>query len=307
MRSGAGGLGWWRLGRVATTGASRMLHQAYRFQAMSALQNRRGTVQAVRALRAAGIEPLLGRGAAAAVAYPEPGLRPYGDVDLHVPQEAAGDAREALRRRPPCLHVDLHAGFGPLNDRPANELLRRSRKVDLEGHAIRVFGAEDHLRLLGLHFLKHGGWRPLWLCDIAALLEAEGSSLDWGYFGSGDERRTDAVARVLTLAGELLGARLDSVPRELASRRPPRWMTEQVLRAWGNPDFVPHGCRRPIARTRGAGEILRGLRQRWPNGVEATAARGAWFDAGPRLPLQLAECLARVAGFAARHAARQTS
>jgi hypothetical protein len=50
--------------------------------------------------------------------------------------------------------------------------------VELNGAKIRILGAEDHLRLLCLHLLKHGAWRPLWLCDVAAALESRPSSFD---------------------------------------------------------------------------------------------------------------------------------
>lgn len=146
-----------------------------------------------------------------------------------------------------------------------------------------------------LHLLGHGGCRPLWLCDVAAALEGRGPDFDWDYFRSGNALRTDAVGYALTLAAELLRARLDGVPVALAPRHLPAWVVRSVLVCWGDPTFTPQGRRSPMAELRGSVEILSGLVQRWPNPIEATMARGARFADTPRLPLQLAECVARLA------------
>jgi hypothetical protein len=45
-------------------------------------------------------------------------------------------------------------------------------------------------------------------------------------------------------------------------------------------------------------ELLRSLRMRWPNAIEATVGIGGSFSAWPRLPYQLAESLRRSARFA---------
>jgi hypothetical protein len=52
-----------------------------------------------------------------------------------------------------------------------DELFARSRLVPLGDEQVRVLCDEDHLRILCLHLLRSGAWRPLWLCDVALLLE----------------------------------------------------------------------------------------------------------------------------------------
>ena len=298
---GAGALAWWRIRGLAPGGpAADRLHAAYRFHAMQALLHERGVAEAFRLLRSSRAEPLLGKGWAAARLYPEVGLRPYGDVDLYVREGAYGAARAAVESPANSgeAYIDLHCGFGALDDRSPEELYRRSLVASAAGEDVRLLGPEDHLRLLCLHLLTHGACRPLWLCDVAAALESRGPDFDWDYFMQGDALRTDAVGCAVTLAAQLLRALTDGVPQALAPRPLPAWVVRAVLLSWGDPSFTPHGRRAPMAHLRGPGEILRGLGQRWPNPIEATMARGGRFDDAARLPLQLAECVARIARFA---------
>jgi len=118
-------------------------------------------------LRQAAVEPLLVKGWAAAALYPDLGLRPFGDIDLLIRPRELETARTALRVEATrdCL-VDLHLRFSELKGRSIDDLFARSRLVALERGQVRVLAAEDHLALLAIHLLKHGAWRPLWLCDV---------------------------------------------------------------------------------------------------------------------------------------------
>jgi len=275
MRSGSGALAWWRERQREPTGWA-----CYCIRPIASRPWSRSRTSAGPCRRFERCTP-----AACSRCWAGVGRRPLGTRSPDSP---------VWRRRPPC------AGGGrrpspPGASRPwratststctsalprwttgtADELHSRARQVSVSGHAFRVFAPEDHLRLLCLHFLKHGGWRPLWLCDVAALVEAEASALDWAYFATGDERRVDAAARVLTLAEELLGAQLDAVPRDLACRRPPRWMVR--------PGGAGPGATRPSSPRLPPAAGTSSRRSRDPegalpalaNGVEATAARGA--------------------------------
>ena len=300
LRGGSGGLAWWRTRRL--TGSDSILeplHQAFRLHALQAALHEQKIPAAVTRLRERGIEPVLGKGWAVARLYPRPGLRPYGDVDLYVGPEAAAAARRALQAPPaPGAAVDLHGGFAELDDRPPAELFARSQVAALRDCAVRVFGPEDHLRLLALHFMRHGAWRPVWLCDLALLLEARPLEFDWGYFVAGDASRTEAAVVALRLAHELLGARVGGLPAPLEKRVLPGWLVPAVLRQWGQADFAPHGTRTPMAaELRRPWGLLRALRMRWPNPVEATVGRRGRFDDRPRLPFQIRECLSRTLQF----------
>jgi hypothetical protein len=306
LAAGTGGLGW-RCVEASELSQSRpalKLRQAYRLHTLQAVLRQRELVTVTRLLRSAGVEPLLGKGWAAARLYPEPGLRPYGDFDLCVRPEQFRAAQEVLRS-PDAIGcaVDLHQGLAPqwegaafslLDDRPLESLYQRSQLVMLDGTPVRVLGPEDHLRLLCLHMLSHGAWRPLWLCDIGAALENRPPEFDWDRCLSGDRRRSDWVACSIGLAHQLLGARVADTPVAERGQRLPGWLVPTVLRQWGQ--VYTH--RAPISSClRRPARLLKELRHHWPNGVEATVDVRGPFNEWPRLPFQLGATGVRAAAF----------
>ena len=260
------------------------LHEAHRLTALQARMREAPLARVFAVLRDAGIEPILGKGWALARCYPSPSLRPMGDIDLYVPAALAERAQAALDATGDAP-VDLHAGFGELDDRAAADLVARSECVALGDVAVRVFGASDHLRLVCLHLLRHGALRPLWLVDVAVLLETRRSDFDWDAFRAGEPWRTEAAFQALALAHAVLGASLEGVPRREGATNPRRWIAAAVLREWGQ-GRSPHGARRPFALERPA-RWPHALRLRWPNAVEATYATGAPWSGAARLLVQL--------------------
>lgn len=293
LQGGVGGLAWSRLrdSPLAGTPAAEELRQAYRLNVLQAALQEARIARAVSALRAAGIEPLLAKGWAVAREYADPGYRPCGDIDLYVPASAVRSARRALAGAAGD-GVDLHAGLAEISDRDLPAALERGQRLRAAEVEVRVPAPEDQLRLVALHALRHGVIRPLWLCDVACLVE-RADGFDWGYFESGDPRRAGWASAALCLARDLLGASLDKVPERLARRRLPGWMAATVLREWGA-GRAPHGARRPMAALeRRPRVLLEALRLRWPNGIEASIALRAPFGSFPRLPLQVGDGLVR--------------
>ncbi len=305
--SGAGALAWWSLRRspLRECDVARGFRESYRAQALRAAVREVELESLFALLGAAGVDALLVKGWAAGLAYPEQGLRPAGDIDLYVRPGQYAAAREVLAspegRR---FWVDLHKGFGELCDDDAEELYARSRVLRLGGSRVRVPGEEHHLRLLCFHLLRHGAWRPLWLCDVAACLESRGEAFDWEYLlFRRDRRGANWVLSALGLAESLLGANVKDTPAAHAGRGLPRWLAPCVLERWASPyaaEQAPHKHRAPMAaylrRPRG---VLKDLRRRWPGPVEATVAARGRFDSLPRWPFQLAHCFTRAAHFLA--------
>ncbi len=300
LETGAAGLGWWRVRHAnqSLTQPAILLKQAYRLHTLEAGLREAQLQQVLLVLRSAGIEPLLSKGWAVARLYPEPGLRPYGDLDLYVRPEQHAAALAALAD--PAVRdcpVDLHSGFPDLGDSTFAELQERSRLVPLGEVRVRVLGPEDQLRHLCLHLLRHGAWRPLWLCDVAAALESRPDEFDWNRFLKGDPRQADWLACVLGLAHQLLGVRVEDTPVARRARQLPRWLAPSVLHQWGSlytryvdGQALSAHLRRPVG-------LLRALRARWPNPIEATVSLNGSFNEGPRLPYQLGDCLVRTARF----------
>jgi hypothetical protein len=301
LNSGAGAVGWWRVRHSALrkTAAAHELHQAYRLHTLHAAVKELEIAQVFTYLRAQGLEPLMGKGWVIARQYPEPGLRPYGDIDLYVRPEQYGDYVAALANpEARGWNIDLHRGAAELDDRSFDELYAHSQLVRCGETEARIFGPEDHLRLLCLHFLKEGALRPLWLLDIAIVLNSLGDSFDWTYFCKGDYRRTDWAACAIGLAHQILGAKVTGLPVEARAVNLPRWLVPVLLQQWGT-GKVTKGRRVPMSvHLRHPGGAIRSLRSRWPNALEATVGMKGPFNNWPRLPFQIGDCVRRTAGFA---------
>ncbi len=301
--TGAGALVWRRVRKtpLQTLPAAVELQQAYRLQTLRAARGERDIQSVFALLRAAGVEPLLFKGWAAARLYPVEGLRPWGDIDLYVRPPDYARAQTIVQQHAHTLAsmVDLyHLDFAALDARDVEELYARSELVALGDVAVRVPGAEDHLRLLCLHWLRHHAWRPLWLCDIAAALEGRGADFAWGLCLSGPERQREWVACALGLASELLGADISALPLATSARALPRWLARTVLKQWSfpiqyhEPDNLPL---RTLLRRRAP--FLKALRARWPNAIEATYDARGPFTRIPPLPRQLGLYLNRALKF----------
>jgi hypothetical protein len=249
-------------------------------------------------LRTSGIEPILIKGWAIARAYAETGLRPSGDIDLCLPAEQNHAARELMNSKQ-CEEylVDLdHRVVRQFGELSFDELYQRSGLVPLDGAEIRTLCAEDHLRILCLHLLKHGGWRPLWLCDIAAALESRSGSFDWDRCLGRNQRWGDWIACTIGLAKRLLDAELGDLPAQVRDRvdNLPRWLVPSVLKAWSAP-FPPKLPAFTLQMKDGGWRrgIVSALRRRWPDPIQATVDANGRFDNGPRLPFQMSHCIAR--------------
>lgn len=305
VRSGAAPLCWrWlRHSELRSLPAAAALQQAYRYNILITAVREQKIERAFAALRAAGVEPILVKGWAAARLYPERGLRPYADVDLCVRAEQFEDARVALWEAlgHGRAEVDLHGGFARFGGGGVGEIYARSQMARLGATDVRVPCAEDHLRVLSVHMLREGAWRALWLCDVAAAVEAAGDDFDWERCLTRDSRLAGWVNCAMRAAHELLGADIRRTPAARAKRPLPRWLVPTILKEWGA--RLPSMAERhlaPMAYLRTPAEIWEGLRHRWPNPVEATVGAGAPFNGWPRLPFQLGTCLARTVKFAAR-------
>jgi len=271
--------------------------QAFRAYTLEAAVRERQLVEAVGILKDAGIQALLGKGWAVARHYARPALRPYGDIDLFLPAAETPRALAVLRQSGRPLPVDLHGGFAELQDRGEAVLFARSTVVAVQGVPVRVLGPEDHLRLVALHLLRHGATRPIWLTDVAAMVEAGQDSLDWDLVLAGKPQAARAVACVAGLAVRQLGAGAPEANALHAAGldRLPDWLESELLEQWGRGSGFRLPLADEISRPR---RFLRELIRHWPNGIEASAGVGAPFGDGPRWPYQLAFVAVRAARFA---------
>ncbi len=142
--------------------------------------------------------------------YPDPGMRPLGDVDLLIPYEAATRAQTLLVGRGYEPHIEVANEFGHRFSNERSFLLKgkrsecidlhwhlfglpyyrqrtsidwfwqRTTTIDLAGQPARVFTPTAQLLYLSAHSaLHHGGRRLLWLYDIALLLARCRDEIAW--------------------------------------------------------------------------------------------------------------------------------
>jgi hypothetical protein len=316
--TGAAGLAWKRIALNPVLRASSdaaQIRSRAQLQVLDAARNEEALGGLARLLHRNDIQPLLFKGWAVARHYSEPHLRPMGDVDLCAPPEQLDELADLLRRhgyrefgssdeahrgRVLCfnspselagkqLQIDLHERLDHFFLPPIDEVFARAAQLQVGEHFFLVPSAEDHLRLVAIHFLLHGDWRALSLCDVAAMLEAVPPSFDWDLCLGAEPRRRRWVVSTLELAHELLGARLDNLPERLRTGQLPGWMKDTVLREWSKP-FSDHHVRPQLGyvwrhrRSQFIGEVL----ARWPNAIRSTVELDADLTQLPRWPFQLA-------------------
>jgi hypothetical protein len=302
--SGAAALGWWRIRETTLrdTPSGELLHQAYRLLALQANIHEAKTQKIFRLMRTEGIEPMLLKGWAIARLYPQPALRPYGDIDLFVRQHDYGIANRVIESEASrgCW-VDLHARISELADSSTEDLFTRSKLVLCGEEQVRVAGAEDHFALLAIHLLKHGAWRPTWLCDLGLLLESTPSDFDWDLCLGKNKRRANWILSAIGLAHELVGAEMPNDEIASRAREIPAWLARSVLKEWETPfaiDQPPMSHRAPMrSYFRHPRGLLSDLAHRWPNPILATVSVKGKFNRLPRLPYQLGNCLLRAGAF----------
>lgn len=301
--SGAAPLGWWRVSRSTLRDAhsAQALRAAYRFQHLQSAIYEHRIKRVFELVRSVGVEPLLIKGWVSGRYYAEKALRPYSDIDLIVRPEHLTITERLLRSESALASwVDLQHRCIELAACDLDSLFARSELVSLDGVNVRVPCQEDHLRLVAIHLLQHGAWRPLWLCDVAAAVEARTADFDWPRCLGANRQRAQWVACAILLAHRLLGAQIEETLLEqfaLAS-----WLPRSVLKHWEMPVAAAQSPARygtPMAAylSRPAG-VLGAIGRRWPDPIIATINVGGAFNRLPRLPYQLGYGLQRGLKFA---------
>ena len=301
--SGAAALGWWRIRQtdLSDTASAAVLHHAYRLQSLQLSIHEKKIEKVFQFLRNSSVDVILAKGWAAAGLYPDRGLRPCGDIDLLCRPEHFQTAQEILKETEArSFWVDLHRGFSELGPRTFDELFARARLLDLGAEKIRILGPEDHLALLSIHLLKHGAWRPLWLCDIGAAIESLPAGFDWDICLGPSRTRARWIVSSIGLAHHLLGARIHSLPVAKEAMNLPSWLISSVSKQWSHllEDRLPMRVRPLMANTlRNRRSVLRGIYERWPDPVTATFNLKGQFNGFPRLPYQLGDFLRSAGDF----------
>jgi hypothetical protein len=272
------------------------LLRAYKEQKLQAAVHEENVEQVFTVFEREGLSALLVKGWAVARLYPDTGLRRYSDIDLCVASDYFAQAAALLKRdETKNIWVDLHNGTGTLDFVDDAELFDRSISIPLRDTIVRVPSEEDHLRILCLHLLRHGGGRPLWLCDVALALESRSASFNWKIFFGDDGKRADWLACVLTLAHQLLDAKIADTPVASRAQQLPQWLTRTMLRRWArwyNSDYRDSARSSFAAHKMQPSRLLEDMYFRC-DPIRATVEVGGAFDGKPRLPYQIAAVIRR--------------
>ena len=303
LATGMAALAWRRLESLGLplVGPVLELREAYRKHFIDAALHDFNTREIFKRTGAAGIEPILFKGWALARLYPDNGLRPYGDIDLWV---RPGELDRLYRALPAGTEhtycVEPHVSFYPQFERSFDDVMIQSQLVQLSDVQVRVPCDEDHLRFICLHFLFHGGWRPLWLCDVALMVERADSGFDWDRCLRGSRKHADWVACVIGIAHQLLGAEVAGTPIAKRAESLPRWLTRAVLAQWAkgpgmsfaeNLSFsLPRRLLKPSA-------LARSFREHWRNPIQASVEMNASFSDTPRALWQFSSLFLRFPDF----------
>jgi hypothetical protein len=248
---------------------------------------------AFRLFRQSGIEPVLIKGWAAALEYPEKHLRAFSDMDLCVAPDMyerslALAAGEEFRK----LVIDLHCGLRHLDTLGWDDLFENSRLISLEGVDVRILRPEDHLRVLCVHWLNDGGANKEKLLDIFYLLENHSNDFDWERcLGKISPTRRGWIKSTIKAAHIYLGMDISGLPFVSEDERLPDWFVKALEREWASGTKLL-----PIHTLLGRrGDFWRQFKKRFPpNAIQATIDMEGTIDDSTRFFYQLGSILLRM-------------
>jgi hypothetical protein len=309
------GLAWWRIRQTpfakTKTGASLRAH--YVAQSIGAARATHRVHQYVSALRAHGIEAIVFKGWALFPHYSEPGLRPSGDVDIAVaPHEAdrAVNILSELGATP--VQVDVHPGLQDpahaayIPNTTWEELVQRSRLVQIGNVEVRVLSPEDELQVVCIHCLRHFAGRPIWLCDIAAVVETRPANFDWTRCLS-QPPYSSWITYSILLAHRLLGANIEHTPLAARTNDLPEWLVRDVLARWANPNPMEKRVNTSLFELwREPTRWAEAMRVRLPNLLAATLDYYGALDEPFLARYQVRSLFRNMTNFARRNVGRKT-
>ena len=211
-----------------------ILSDAFRWNSLQRGIHEHRVKKAFAIFRESGIEPIVFKGWAAANYYPPDRPRSMGDIDLAVASESYGKAVELLQREDVRrLNIDLHNEFRHLDTVPWKDIFSCSELIEIDGIAIRTPRAEDHLRLICVHWLTDGGSNQDRLWDTYYLIANRPANFDWS-------RCLDVVAAhrrrwitcTIGLAHRYLGLDIGDLPFTDEAASIPNWVAKCVEKEW---------------------------------------------------------------------------
>lgn len=229
------------------------------------------------------IEPILLKGWAAGLYYPNHYERIFSDIDLAVSPEKFDKATDIAKEL--NLTVDLHNGFRKLDTLSWDQMFTNSVIKKISDYEIRILCPEDHLRVLCVHWLLDGGIYKEKLLDMFYLIENSGNQFDWDRcLNSIEPKRKGWIINTIGLLKIYFGLDTDRLPFKDRIGIIPEWFIDTVEKEWKNP--VPL---RPLQTCLHDGHLLLlQIKKRIPpNKIQATVEMNGEFDTSNRLKYQV--------------------
>lgn len=250
-------------------------------------------VKAFELFRKHKIEPILIKGWAAAINYPQKESRVFGDIDLCVAPE---DYKKALKildlPESGELLVDLHNGLRHLDTTEWTDLFENTKLVQLETTMVRILRPEDHLRVLCVHWLNDGAAYRERLWDIFYAVENRPQNFDWDRcLNVVDKKRRKWIVCAIRLAQKYLGLKLTDTPLSEEKEEIPKWVIQTVEKEWADEIHL----KRLQDCLTDRNEFFRQVKKRFPpNPIQATIDVNGEFDNKPRIFYQIADIFIRL-------------
>lgn len=232
------------------------------------------------------IDPILIKGLAAHLNYPEDHFRYSVDVDLAVAPADFDAATDLVAAGlPGQILIDIHKGLRHLDAVVWEDLFDNSILVDIDGAPVRMLRPEDHLRVLCVHWLNDGGAYKERLWDIYYAVANRPADFDWERcLNVVSKRRRKWILTAIGLANRYLDLNIDDLPFADEARRIPAWVIKCIEREWAG------GVRiKPIAMVlKEPKELFRQIMKRMPpNALESTIEMEGDFNSPIRLHYQI--------------------
>jgi hypothetical protein len=252
-------------------------------------------VKTIEFFRKNNIEPILIKGWAAARYYPQKEERLFLDIDICVAPDVFKQAEEVFadcNKEGAGLMIDLHNGLRHLDTVEWDDLFENTELVKLEASNIRVLRAEDHLRVLCVHWLNDGAAVKERLWDIYYAVENRAPDFDWDRcLNTVNRKRRKWIVCAIGLAHLYLGLDLKNTPIAAEAGQIPKWVIKTVEKEWADENRL----KRLQDCLSDRKEFFLQLKKRFPpNPIQATVEVGGEFDDKPRIFYQAADIFIRI-------------
>lgn len=240
-------------------------------------------VESFEIFRREGIEPILIKGWAAARNYPNPEQRSYTDIDLAV-EEKNFERAEQLKKRG-NLFVDVHNELRHLDTLDWQKIYAESKIVKIGDTEVRILRAEDHLRVLCVHWLNDGGAYRERLWDVYYAVANRPADFNWDRCLKVVSRtRRQWIACTVGLAEKYLGLNTDETPFSAEAKNLPAWLIKTVEKEWQSEVKL-----KPLYTClKNKREFFEQIKIRIPpNPIQSTIEMEGKFDDGKRIRYQI--------------------